>query len=111
MKKDKFPQLTSHDRLSLLGYAKYMGYEFDYSPEKNRAVLIKTDNDQRKVLYIAKERGKLIGIDKDGAREILTDQMNITKSLHSLGIFKIPENASMGINEFILSNLKIIGAK
>ena len=40
--KIRWPKFSFAERMSLLGYAKYMGYEFDYNPEKKKAVLIKT---------------------------------------------------------------------
>jgi hypothetical protein len=106
--KAKFPKLSFKERMQLLGYARYMGYEFDYNAEKKKAILIKTNGKKRKVLYLAKISHTIIGVDANGNKESLNDQMHITKMLHEKGIFRIPEDMSMGINDYIRENLSII---
>lgn len=107
----EFPKLSKYDQANLLGYAKYMGYEFDYSPEKKRAVLVKTDNGERNILFLAKVNGKIIGVNKNGDKESLTSAMNLTRLMNKMGIFKIPKDADIGINQYILDSLTAVGIK
>ena len=104
----KFPVLSFKERMRLLGYAKYMGYEFSYNKEKKKAILIKTNNEKREILYLAKISNTIIGIDKDGNRQSLNDEMDITKMLYDRGIFKMPKDLSMGVNDYIKENLSLI---
>jgi len=108
---NEFPKLSKHDQSNLIGYAKYMGYEFEYNPEKRKAILVKTDNDQRNVLYLSKVNGKIIGVTKDGKKEILSSAMRLTKALNKMGIFKLPKDVEMGINSYILESLTAVGIK
>lgn len=102
-----WPKLSFTDRMALLGYAKYMGYEFDYNFIKRRAMLIQTTEEGRSILYIQKINGKIIGIDKAGNKHILDKEMHLTKLLFNAGVFKIP-NPDIGINSFIKNNLSIL---
>lgn len=103
-----FPRFTFKEKMKLLGYAAYLGYEFDYNPDKKKAVLIKTDNGTRKVLYLAKISNSIIAVDKDGNKENLNDIMYVTKMMHQKGIFKIPDNLSISVNDYIRENLLLI---
>lgn len=104
----KFPKLSFKERMQLLGFAKYMGYDFQYDKDKRKAILVKTNNGKRKVLYLAKISGSIIGIDKDGNTENLDKQMYISKMLYESGIFKIPKDVSIGINDYLKQNLSLI---
>lgn len=103
-----FPKFTFKERMQILGYARYLGYEFDYNPKKRKALLINTDNGTRKVLYLAKISGSIISIDKDGKKENLNDIMYVTKIMYQKGIFKIPETFSINVNDYIKENLLLI---
>jgi len=109
--KIQFPKLSFTDRMGLLGYARYMGYDFDYDPKKRKAILVKSDGDSRTILYIVKRNNKLFGIDKEQNITLLNSEMNITKLLHDNGIFKMPENKDIGVNEYVLHNLKLVGIR
>lgn len=106
-----FPNLSFPERMSLLGYAKYMGYEFSYDYAKRKAILIKNDDGVRTVLFIAKIKGKIVGIDKSGTEYLLSSEMNLTKILKNMGIFEIPKDETIGTNKYIEKNLIIIGVK
>ncbi len=105
--KFNWPKFTFAERMSLLGYAKYMGYEFDYNPDKRKAILIKIDGENRRVLFLQKINGKIIGIDRDGNREILNPEIFLSKLLFKSGVFAIPDEG-IGINQFIKDNLQTL---
>lgn len=102
------PDLTFRERMSLIGFSKYMGYEFDYDLNKRKAVLIKQTDSGRKVLFVQKINDRICGIDREGNIENINEQMNLTKLLFDFGIFKLPENTDIGINGYIKENLKLI---
>lgn len=102
-----WPKFTFAERMSLLGYARYMGYEFDYNPNKKKAVLIKNTDDGRKVLFLQKIDGKIIGVTKSGEHQILNPEMFLSKLLFNAGIFKIPEE-DMDLNTFMKQNLELL---
>jgi hypothetical protein len=106
-----FPHFKFTERASLMGYAKYMGYEFCYDREKRKALLIKNEDGVRTVLFLAKIKGKIVGIEKDGTQHFINSEMNLTKVLKDIGIFEIPKEDTIEMNKYIEENLIIIGAK
>jgi hypothetical protein len=102
------PDISFREKMSMTGFAKYMGYEFQYDPDKRKAILIKQTDQGRKVLFIQKINGRLVGVDREGNFENLHEQMNLSKLLFDFGIFQLPTNPDIGINEYIKDNLKLI---
>lgn len=103
-----WPKLSFKERMSLLGYARYMGYEFDYNVKKRKAILVKVnDNGRKTILFLQKIDGKIIGRDMEGNKTILNSEIYLTKLLFNSGIFKIPKKET-GINDFIKENLSLL---